>query len=186
AGGLVRQEDARVLENGACDRHALALTAAQAGAALADDRVVALGQAGDKRVSVGRLCRGDDLLLSRIEPAVANILAHRAAEQDRLLRHQADLRAQTLLRHAAHVVAIDQQRAGRWVVKARDEVDQRALARAAGPDQRDDLARSDGKRKVIEDRVLLGRRANDQGRKIAFARGLWLVVGRWSLVRIRE
>ena len=41
AGGLVEDQDRRVLEDGARDGEALALAAGQRGAALADDEVVA-------------------------------------------------------------------------------------------------------------------------------------------------
>ena len=41
---LVEQQDRRILEDRPGDRHALALPARQAHAAVADDRVVAVGQ----------------------------------------------------------------------------------------------------------------------------------------------
>ena len=43
---------------------------------------------------VGRRGRRDHLVLGRVEPAVQDVLADRAAEQRRLLRHEPDLAAQ--------------------------------------------------------------------------------------------
>jgi hypothetical protein len=61
-GGLVEDQDARVDEQRAGDADALALAARQALAALADERVVAMRQAQDEVVRVGRARRRDDLL----------------------------------------------------------------------------------------------------------------------------
>ena len=47
-GGLVQDQDARALEDGAGEGHALLLAARQLEAALADQRGVAVGQAGDE------------------------------------------------------------------------------------------------------------------------------------------
>ena len=53
AGGLVEDQDARVLEDGAGDGDALLLAAGEFQAALADAGVVALGQAQDEVVHLG-------------------------------------------------------------------------------------------------------------------------------------
>ena len=66
AGGLVEDEDGRVLEQRARDREALALAAGERGAALADDGVVAVGQAADEVVRVGG--SGGRLDLARVAP----------------------------------------------------------------------------------------------------------------------
>ena len=62
----------------------------------------------------------------RAEPDVGR---HRAAEQERLLRHQPDAGPQVLLAQVAHVDPVDQHRAAGHVVQPRDQVDQRGLAR---------------------------------------------------------
>jgi hypothetical protein len=53
AGGFVENQDVRIGEHGAGDGDALALPAGEAQAALADRRVVTLGQFGDEVVGVG-------------------------------------------------------------------------------------------------------------------------------------
>src|SRR5512138_1308366 len=76
-----------------------------------------------------------------VELAVSNVLADRAAKQSRLLRHQADDRAQIAQTQTANVMAIDSYRPRRHVKEARDERNQSRLACTARPDQRDDLTR---------------------------------------------
>ena len=57
AGGFVENQDGRVLEQRAGDGDALALSAAEARAAIADHGVVAFGQALDELVRPGRFRR---------------------------------------------------------------------------------------------------------------------------------
>ena len=60
-GGLELGVDARVVENGARDRDALAFSTREPRSPFADDRIVSLWQPGDKVVRVCRLRRGDNL-----------------------------------------------------------------------------------------------------------------------------
>ena len=92
--GLIQDQDGRVREEGASDRHALALAAGQLHAALAHHRVIALGQAHDEVVRAGLPRRVLDLGLRRAGPAVGDVLGQRAVEQDGLLLHDRDLTAQ--------------------------------------------------------------------------------------------
>src|SRR5262252_6109987 len=59
---LVRDQNARVADERAGNRDALALAAGESRAALADDRVVAFGQLEDEFVRSRQPCRGDDAL----------------------------------------------------------------------------------------------------------------------------
>jgi hypothetical protein len=65
-GGLVQHQDRGVGQEGAGDGHALALAARQLDAALADQGVVALGQAQDEVVGAGLLGGRDDLLVGGV------------------------------------------------------------------------------------------------------------------------
>ena len=90
AGGLVEDEDAGVLEQHPGQRDALLLAARQLVAALAHDRVVALGQLHDPVVD-GRQPGGRvQLLVGGVRPRVQQVHAHRAVEQVGLLGHDAD------------------------------------------------------------------------------------------------
>ncbi len=64
--GLIQDEDRRLLQQSPGDRQPLAFTAAQARSLLADEGLVALGQAGDEVVDVRRPGSGFHLLLSQV------------------------------------------------------------------------------------------------------------------------
>ncbi len=72
--------------------------------------------------------------------AVGNVVAHRVVEENRLLRHLRHLAAQRAQRQVAQVVAVDQDAPRGHIEEARNQVDQRRLARAARPHQRQHLA----------------------------------------------
>ncbi len=57
-----------------------------------------------------------------VRPAVRDVVADRAREQDRVLHDHADRRAQGCERHPTDVVAVDEYRALARVVEARDQV----------------------------------------------------------------
>src|SRR5208337_3832277 len=63
--------------------------------------------------------------------AIGDVVAHRVVEQNRFLRDDADLRAQRGQGYIAHVVAVNQQPSGSHIEEARNQVNQRAFARAA-------------------------------------------------------
>jgi hypothetical protein len=109
------------------------LAAREAVAALADDRVVAVGQRGYEVVQVRGARRGNHLLLGRVGAREELVVADRGVEQERVLEDDPDVGAQRLERERAGVVAVDQHAAGGGVVEARDERGERRLPRAAGP-----------------------------------------------------
>ena len=84
--------------------------------------------------------RGLDLLLRNMGLAVGDVVAHRVVEQHRFLRDDADLRAQRGEGDVAHIVAVDQDASGGHVEEARDQMNQRALAGAAGTDDGENFA----------------------------------------------
>ena len=89
-GRLVEDEDRRVAQDRPRDRDALLLAAREAVAALADDRVVALGQRGDQLVDLRRARGLLDLLVGRLRAREAEVVAHGRVEEVRLLRDDAD------------------------------------------------------------------------------------------------
>jgi succinate dehydrogenase/fumarate reductase flavoprotein subunit len=95
-GRLVEHQDRRVLEDDARNRDALALAAGELDAALTDLRVVAgasapILQHADELVSMGEMGGAQDLVFGRVRLAVADIVADRAMQQRRILRHHRDL-----------------------------------------------------------------------------------------------
>ena len=107
-GGLVQDQDARIGEDRARDRDALALAARQLHAALADDRVVPFSKRFGELVHARDAAGLQHLLLGRVGPREGDVLADRAVEQERLLQHHAELRAVGVEAHGREVDAVDE------------------------------------------------------------------------------
>jgi hypothetical protein len=101
--------------------------------ALAEERVVALGKAGDEVVRVGRPRRLLDLLRGSTRASVDDVLGDAPREEQRLLEHDAVLRAQRREREVAHVVTVDAHAPVRGVVEAGQQAGERRLAGAGRP-----------------------------------------------------
>ena len=82
-GRLVEDQDARIDQQRPGDRDPLPLAAGERLAALADERVVAVGQPQDELVRARRPGGRDDLVARRVRPAVGDVLGDRAVEQER-------------------------------------------------------------------------------------------------------
>ena len=152
-GRLVENQDRRVANDRARDRDALALTAGQRHAALADHRGVAVRHLDDELVRVGQFGGADRVFDLRVGLAVGDVLPDRAAEQQRVLQDEADLIAQRLQRELADVVC---RRSGSGPTADRRSAGSgstmRRLAGARRPDDRRDLARLDREADVLQDR----------------------------------
>ncbi len=108
-------------------------------------------------MSVGRLGRRDDLILRRIRPSVGDVLRHGRAEEDRLLEDHANRAAQSAQVEVAHVDAVDAHPAGICIIEARDEMDQRALARAGLAQHGHSLTRFGDEGNFLQRRPAAGR-----------------------------
>ena len=104
-------------------------------------RLEPLGHLLDELAALGDLEVVPQPLLGRLVVAVAQVVRHRAAEEERLLRHEADPAPQVLLRELADVHPVHEHGAARRLVEARDEADQRRLAAAGAADDGGGLAR---------------------------------------------
>ena len=146
-GGLVQDQDRRVLEDGAGDGQALALSAGELGPAVADVRVVALGLLHDEVMGVGDLRGGDDLLPGGSFHAEGDVVENGVVEQDRILVHIAHQGAEVLDPQVLDILSVDGDAAAVGVVEAGDEVHERGLAGAGLAHDGDHLAaRSPGPR----------------------------------------
>jgi hypothetical protein len=112
-------------------------SARSARAALGDLGLVPVLERRDEVVRSNRVRRRFDLLLGRARSPERDVLAHRAREEETLLRDDAELAAQALLRDRAEVVAVDGDVALARVVEAREELRDRGLPRARMPHERD-------------------------------------------------
>src|SRR6266705_2825975 len=107
-GGFVEDEQARVGEQGPHEAEQLALAMAEQAPTLAYIGIIAVGQAHDEIVRPNGLRRGYDDRLADSGIAIAQIVAHGAAEEKRLLQDKTNLLPQILLGEPADINAIDQ------------------------------------------------------------------------------
>ena len=130
----------RGLEQQARDGQPLPLAAGEPVAAVADDRVEAVGQRPDQAGDLRRLERGPDVAVVGVRPGVEQVGPDRVVEHVRVLGDVADDVLERLQGHVADVVPADPDGAGPDVVEPRDQVGDRRLARARRADERDHLA----------------------------------------------
>ena len=152
-GGLVEEQDGRSFKDGAGDGDALFLAARKLEAALADRRLVAVGQAHDEIVDAGQPRRFLHLRRARRRVAVGDVVIDGVVEQHGVLGDHADGGAQGLLRHLADVLAVDEHAARIDVVEAEQDARDRRLARAAGADDGQGLAGGHRERDAFEHRT---------------------------------
>ena len=134
---LVEDQDARIGEDRARDRDALALAARQLHAALADDRVVALLEALDELVGVRDAADPLDVLERRVGLAVARCSRRRCrrtgscpAAPRRAARGSRAGGPSARSRPSTRIAPVERP------VERHHQADERALARSARPDQR--------------------------------------------------
>ena len=133
AGGLVQDQDGRVLQEDAGDGDALLLATGELDAALTDVGVEAVLQGKDEPLGTGQTGRFDDLLAGGTGLAVGDVVRHRAAEQIHVLLDDADVLAQALEGDVLDVLPVDEDAAAGHIVEAGDKVAQGRLAAAGGP-----------------------------------------------------
>ena len=129
-GRLVEDQDPRVLEQDPGDREALLLPTGQLVAALADGRVISVGEFDDPFVDRGGPGGDLELVVGGVRARVAEVVADRGVEEVRLLGHGPDHLPEGSELDPADIDVIDLDRAGVDVVQARDEVGGRRLAGA--------------------------------------------------------
>ena len=105
-----RIEDPRVGEDRAGDRDPLALAARERQAALADQRVVAVGERLDELVGLRELGRPLDLLARGVGARVGDVVVDRGREQERIVGDDRDRAPQASQVDRADVGAVDPDR----------------------------------------------------------------------------
>ena len=150
-GGFVKNQDGWVFEQGACNGHALLFATRELEPALAHHGVVTGRRAGNKGVNVRSARGGLHLGQAAAGPAVGNVVLHGVVEQHRVLRHDANGRAQAGLGQGANVLARHRNTAVLDVIETVQEARQRGLARARGPDHGYGFAGWNLKADVVQD-----------------------------------
>ena len=120
-GRFVEDEDLGILQDRARDGHALLLAARQLEAALADHRVVAVGQTLDEIVDMRRSRCLDDLIGRSFRPAIVDVVENGVVEQHGILRHDAEIAAQAALRDRAQILPVDRDTAAADIVEAKQQ-----------------------------------------------------------------
>ncbi len=108
-GRVVEDQDTRILQQRARDGHTLLLSARKRHAFFADQRVVAVGEGQDHIMDGGGFRGALDLVLRHVAAnAVGDVLADRAAEQERFLLHDANLLTEVGARIILQLHAVEQ------------------------------------------------------------------------------
>ena len=125
---FVEQQDRRIHQESAGDGDALTLAAGERIAALADQHVEAVRVAIDEVAQPGNLRRRDDRRVIGIRRADGDVVAQRAVEEGRILRHVADVAPEVGRIELPEVDAVDHHRALARLVKPEQQLLQGRLA----------------------------------------------------------
>ena len=121
AGGLVEEEQGRVLEQQPRDRQPLLLAPADHHPALPHLGLVPRRPVRDDVVDARPPRRRLDRPVRRRHVPVPDVMPHRVVEQRCVLRHHADGPPQRLQRHLPHVLVVDQDPPALHVVVAEEQ-----------------------------------------------------------------
>ena len=148
AGCLIQQQDRRIAQQRAGNRHALALAARQARTAFTQLGIQALGQFAQEIGGIGGFGRLPDRFVAGIPIAIAQVVARARGKQHPFLRDDCDAAADLgrIDRRQRHPVQLDG--AGLRIIKPLGQLEQRGLARARRADDGDRFPRFDGQRKI--------------------------------------
>eukprot|EP00760_Papus_ankaliazontas_P035441 PhM_4_TR7794/c0_g1_i1/m.94252 len=133
---LVEDNDGWVLQQAACNGNALLLPARQLQAALADGCIPLVRELLDEGKQLRLARRLRNLLIRGVRLSVRNVVPNRLVEHHCVLRHDADVTAQRVLRDAGYVLTVHQDGAAFDVVEAEKQPRQRCLATASVPHDR--------------------------------------------------
>ncbi len=150
---LIHDENLRVGQHRASERDELLLPGRKLVAPFADSGRVAFCELFDERVRVGHSRGGFHLGVGRIQPAVADVLADRSAEQMRLLQHHPEAAVQPAERSLAIVDSVDEDQTGGRFIKAADERHNRTLPAAGRAYQRNRFAGLHGQVEIVQHRL---------------------------------
>jgi len=142
-GGLVEDQNPWPFEHYPRNGDPLFLASGELEAALSDDRVPAIRKALDKSQDMGHFGSPLDLPAARAGTPVGQIVENALVEQHRVLRHDPDDGAQTVLCDLAQILSINEDTPTGDVVKAEQQARQGRLAGPTVADDRQLLPRLD-------------------------------------------
>lgn len=155
AGRLVENEDRRTADQGASQRHGLALAARQQFATLADRRIEAERMPVAELVDTGDIRGAEQRRVVGMRRSGENVFAHRAVEQVDVLEQTADAPPQRRRVDLPQVRTVDQDGTALGLVEAEHEARHGTLARADAPDDTHTLTGPDEQAKAVQGAKLL-------------------------------
>lgn len=147
---FVENEDGGALHQHTQQADQLALPHAQARATFAYVALQTVWQRFQPFAAADAVGNFDDFGVGRFGAGVANVFHDRAAEQERLLRDNAEPTAVFLQIEGANVAPIDANFALLEFVETRQRLSNRAFARAGMTDERDAFARFDRQVEIVQ------------------------------------
>ncbi len=147
---IVEHQHAWVGNDGTCNRHSLTLASAEREPALADRRVVSLGEPCDEVVCAGKSRSAFHRCHIRIGFGKGDVVSNGIVEQEGFFEHHTDVLTQFAYIELAQIDAVQRDAALFHVIKAQQEPNDRALARTGGTHQRNRLPRCDGDTHTVE------------------------------------
>jgi hypothetical protein len=147
---VVEHQNRWVGQRGAGQCDALPLPARQRVAPFADHGVVAMRQIEDEVVCLGDARRGLDVGIAGTRAGEGDVLLDGRREQEALLEHDVDCRAQRRQREVTNVGPIEPHGPAARVVEASHQQGESGLARAGCTDEPDSLARLNGQRDAMQ------------------------------------
>ena len=139
-GGLVEQQERRVLQQRAGDREALFLAAGETDAALAGDGVESFRHLADEVRGVGGFEGGPEFVVGGVVFREQEVFAQGGVEEEAFLGDVADVVAQPFLGERSERMAVEQDAALVGFVEAGEQVEHGGFPGAGGADQGDGLA----------------------------------------------
>ena len=121
-GGLIQNQNGRILQEDPGNGHALLLTAGEQGAPLAYIGIKSMGHFQNILIDLRLLGRLDHLLHGGIGLSVADVLKNGIGKQEHILLDNANILVQALLGHLADILAIDGDDTGIHIIKARNQL----------------------------------------------------------------
>src|SRR6266404_1117249 len=149
--GFIKNQDARIGEDGACDGDALLLPSGKFYAAFADYGVVFFFKGFGEFIHAGDAASFHNFFFAGFWPREGHIFANRTVEKKSILQDHAELSAIAAQLDGRQIGSIHQDAAAFRFIKRSDETNNGGFTRAGWADQRSDRAGQRDKINVEED-----------------------------------
>ena len=115
--GFIQNDNRGVFQYGAGNRNTLLLTAGQGSAALPDQRIIPIGQGGNKFMAASLFRRLYDLFVRGVRTAEFDVVLNRIGKQLHVLEYHADILHQAVQLEIPHIFAANRNPPGVYIPK---------------------------------------------------------------------